>query len=96
MNATRASRTAILCTLTIGLAAESSPYDIVIGGGRIVDGSGNPWFAGDVAVRGGRIAAAGRVGDARGARLIDAAGSVVAPGFIDLHTHSDLSRSPRI
>jgi len=63
-------------------------YDLVIRGGRIVDGSGNPWFYGDVAVKGDRIAAIGRVaGDAR--RVIDVAGLVVAPGFIDIHSHSD-------
>jgi N-acyl-D-amino-acid deacylase len=91
MNFIRASITAVVCSLTIGLSAQSGSYDIVIRGGRIVDGSGNPWFAGDVAIRGGRVAAVGRVGDAPRARVIDAAGLVVAPGFIDLHTHSDLA-----
>jgi N-acyl-D-aspartate/D-glutamate deacylase len=90
MNATP-SIAAIVCSLPIGLSAQSAPYDIVIRGGRIVDGTGNPWFAGDVAIKGGRIAAVGRVGDARGARVIDASGLVVAPGFIDLHTHSDMT-----
>lgn len=63
-------------------------YDLVIRGGRIVDGTGNPWFNGDVAIRGDRIAAVGRVtGTAE--REIDATGLVVAPGFIDIHSHSD-------
>jgi N-acyl-D-aspartate/D-glutamate deacylase len=62
--------------------------DLVIRGGTVVDGSGDPRAAGDVAVSGGRIAAVGRVED-RGRREIDAAGLVVCPGFIDLHTHYD-------
>ena len=65
-------------------------YDLVIRGGRIVDGTGAPAYDGDVAITGGRIAAVGRVDDAGDAtRTIDAAGHVVAPGFIDAHTHYD-------
>ena len=63
-------------------------YDLVIRNGRVVDGTGNPWFAGDVAVRGNTIAAVGRV-TGTAARTIDAKGLVVAPGFIDIHSHSD-------
>ena len=63
----------------------------LIRGGHIVDGTGNPWFAGDVAIRGDRIAAVGHLEGARAAREIDARGLAVAPGFIDLHTHSDLT-----
>jgi N-acyl-D-amino-acid deacylase len=66
------------------------PWDVVIRGGRIVDGTGNPWFEGDVAIRGDRIAAIGRLGeDAPVRKVIDARGLVVAPGFIDIHSHSD-------
>jgi N-acyl-D-amino-acid deacylase len=70
-------------------ATAQEPYDLVIRGGRIVDGTGNPWLAGDVAIRGERIVAVGRIpaGDAR--RTIDAKGLIVAPGFIDMHSHSD-------
>jgi len=63
-------------------------YDVIIRNGKIVDGSGNPWFYGDVAIQGDRIAAIGQVAGA-GRRVIDAAGLVVAPGFIDMHSHSD-------
>ncbi len=65
-------------------------YDLVIRGGRIVDGTGDPWFYGDVAIRGDRIAVVGRVPAASPAlRTIDAHGLVVSPGFIDMHSHSD-------
>lgn len=64
------------------------PYDVLITGGLIVDGTGGKAFGGDVAIEGGRVVAVGEVaGDAR--RTIDADGQVVAPGFIDAHTHYD-------
>ena len=69
--------------------ADAGPYDILVAGGRIVDGTGNPWFQGDVGIRGDRIVAVGDLSGADADRLIDATGLVVAPGFIDLHTHSD-------
>jgi len=70
--------------------ATAPSYDLVIRGGRIVDGTGNPWFRGDVAVRGDRIVAIGKIPIGAGTADIDAAGLVVAPGFIDIHSHSDL------
>jgi len=84
---------AVCLSTVIGLHAQSSQstaYDLLIRGGRIVDGTGNPWFRGEVAIAAGRIAAVGRLAGARAARVIDVSGLVVALGFIDLHTHSDL------
>jgi N-acyl-D-amino-acid deacylase len=69
-------------------AVAAEPYDLVIAGGRIVDGTGAPWFTADLAVSGGKIAAIGKV-SAGAARRIDAAGLVVAPGFIDLLGQSE-------
>jgi N-acyl-D-amino-acid deacylase len=81
----------ILAFFAISNSARSDEpeYDLVIRHGRIVDGSGNPWFSGDVAVRGERIVAVGRVPAGAAKREIDAKGLVVAPGFIDMHSHSD-------
>lgn len=64
-------------------------YDLLIRGGRIVDGTGSPWFRGDVAVRGDRIAAVGLMPHAQARDTIDATGLVVAPGFIDMLGHSE-------
>ncbi|HEX8284723.1 MAG TPA: D-aminoacylase [Pyrinomonadaceae bacterium] len=68
-------------------SAAGPAYDLVIRDARVVDGSGNPWFRADVAVSGGRIARVGRVAASEGKRVIDARGQVLAPGFIDVHTH---------
>jgi len=79
-----------VCPLVFSSATASEPrYDVVIRHGRIVDGTGNPWFVGDVAVQKDRIVAVGRIPAGTAAREIDAAGLVIAPGFIDLHSHSD-------
>ena len=65
-------------------------FDLVIRGGRVLDGTGTPWRALDLGVRRGRIARVGRLGRARADRTIDASGKYVSPGFIDIHTHSDI------
>ncbi|MBI3679741.1 MAG: amidohydrolase family protein [Acidobacteria bacterium] len=69
------------------LAAQD--YDLLIRNGRILDGAGNPWFAADIGVKAGRIQAIGKLSAAGAARTIDATGKFIAPGFIDLHSHSD-------
>jgi N-acyl-D-aspartate/D-glutamate deacylase len=74
-----------------GSRAADPIYDVVIANGRIVDGSGNPWFYGNVAMANGRIARIGKFDPTLGKRMIDAKGMVVSPGFIDLHTHTDVS-----
>ena len=79
----------LLCALVLGADPTSEPIDLLIRNGRIVDGTGNPWFHGDVAVRGDRIVGVGRIPKAAAKREIDAKGLVVAPGFIDMHSHSD-------
>ena len=66
-------------------------FDILITGGKVVDGSGLPWFQADVGIRGDRIAAIGQLAHADTKLRIDAAGKVVAPGFIDAHVHGDLT-----
>jgi len=70
-------------------AAAPAAYDIVLAGGRIVDGTGAPWFRGDIGIRGDRIAAIGDLSSARAGRRIDAADLVVAPGFIDMLGQSE-------
>ncbi|MGH9930954.1 MAG: N-acyl-D-amino-acid deacylase family protein [Pyrinomonadaceae bacterium] len=70
-----------------GRALRAGAFDLVITNARIVDGSGNPWFRADVGIKDGRIAQVGRINPAAGAKTIDAQGQVLAPGFIDVHTH---------
>jgi len=68
-----------------------SEYEIVLKNGRILDGCGNPWFYGDLALQGGRIAAIAAPGSLNCRQTLDMGERYVAPGFIDIHTHSDLS-----
>src|SRR5689334_16666174 len=77
---------AVLCLAgpQAGPAFAAEDYDLLLKNGRIVDGAGTPWYIGDLAIRDGKIAAIGRLKDASARRTIDAAGLVVAPGFIDM------------
>ncbi len=70
------------------LLAQEPPFDFLIRNGHVLDGSGNPWYRADVAVRGGRIAALGDLSGAQAVRVVDATGLYVAPGFIDAHSHA--------
>ncbi len=69
-------------------AQSSAPsYDLLITNARVIDGSGNPWFRADVAIKDGRIARIGRIKPETAVRTVDARGQILAPGFIDVHTH---------
>src|SRR6266496_1351685 len=91
-NRRRRATRALALLLLLGTApvwAAEADFDLVIRDGRIVDGSGNPWFFGDVAIRADRIVRVGRVPPGSAKRELNARGLVVAPGFIDMHSHSD-------
>src|ERR1017187_7664923 len=71
--------------------AADSPFDLVITNGHIVDGTGSPWYSGDIGIRDGRIAAIGNLSAAARKRTVDAHGKIVAPGFIDMLGQSELT-----
>ena len=79
----------ILLTLSASVFAADRPFDLVIIKGHIVDGTGSPWYSGDVGIRDGRIAAIGNLSESGRKRTIDAGGKVVAPGFIDMLGQSE-------
>src|SRR5437763_2669018 len=96
----RASAATCLTVIALGVLTvrhmaqergEGGQYDLLIVHGHIIDGSGSPWFEGSVAVKDGKIADVGRLENATAKQVVDAAGLVVAPGFIDLHSHSDFA-----
>ena len=71
--------------------AAGADYDLIIRNGHVIDGTGSPWYAADVAVKEGRVAVIGRLDEASATRIIDAHGQVVAPGFIDMLGQSELT-----
>ncbi len=89
----RGLRVAATSLIVVATACDApapvADYDLVLAGGQVLDGTGAPAFVADVAVRGDRIAAVGEALDTAGARMIDARGLIVAPGFVDLHAHLD-------
>ena len=86
------ARAAGLLALAVPLCGVAgTDYDLIIRNGHVIDGSGSPWYAADVAIKGGRIAAIGHLERARAPRSIDARGRVVAPGFIDMLGQSELT-----
>ena len=78
----------ILLSASAGFAQQPA-FDVVITNGHIIDGTGSPWYSGDIGIRGGKIAAIGNLKDAPRAKTIDAGGKVVAPGFIDMLGQSE-------
>ena len=83
------SRTLFAILAALPLLAQD--YDVLIRNGRIADGTGNPSYIADLALSGNRVAAIGKLTGKTAKRTIDATGLVVAPGFIDIHNHSDYS-----
>jgi len=89
----RLTLASLLIVSTLGFAADRAaadpPFDLVITNGHIIDGTGSPWYSGDVGIRDGRIAAIGNLSDAARKRTVDAKGKVVAPGFVDMLGQSE-------
>jgi len=84
----------LLIVSTFAFAADQStdsPFDLVIANGHVIDGTGSPWYSGDIGIRDGRIAAIGNLSAAPRKRTVDAEGKVVAPGFIDMLGQSELT-----
>jgi len=86
----------LICLLFPLFSAAQNYADVLIRNGKIIDGTGNSWFYGDIAVKDGKILAIGKLTTWKAAKTIDATGLIVAPGFIDVHTHieDDEIRNP--
>ena len=87
----RALAVILLLAVTSWAASAQKPFDIIITHGHIIDGTGSPWYTGDIGIRDGRIAAIGSLTSAPRTRTIDAHGKIVAPGFIDMLGQSELT-----
>lgn len=81
----------LLAVSPLHAQSNAAPYDLIIRNGHIIDGTGSPWYSGDIGIRNGRIAAIGFLGPAAAKRTIDAHGMVVAPGFIDMLGQSEIT-----
>ena len=79
----------VLSFTTYSCQSTGQEYDLLIQNGHIYNGSGNPWFAADIAIKDGHIAAIGHFESRKARKTIDADGLAVCPGFIDVHTHTD-------
>jgi N-acyl-D-amino-acid deacylase len=90
-NLSAAAACLVLCLAVFRADAADGRYDLVITHGRIIDGTGSPWYSGDVGIRAGKIAAIGSLSRAARAQTLDAHGLVVTPGFIDMLGQSELS-----
>src|SRR5687768_9358995 len=80
-------RWACFLTSLLSINSFAQQYDLVFTGGKIIDGTGNGWFYGDVGVKGGKIVAIGKFAYGEADTVIDVSGLTLAPGFIDVHTH---------
>jgi dihydroorotase/N-acyl-D-amino-acid deacylase len=80
-------RALVLLLVASSLCAQTPRFDVLITGAKIIDGSGTPWFYGDIGIHGDTITAVGPLSNATAATRIDARGLVVAPGFVDIHSH---------
>ncbi|TAE89604.1 MAG: hypothetical protein EAZ80_14100, partial [Runella slithyformis] len=81
------AKISLLLIFWANLVFAQSPFDLLIRQGRIIDGSGNPWFVADIGITNGKIVAIGRLEGLSAARVIEAKGLAVSPGFIDVHAH---------
>jgi N-acyl-D-amino-acid deacylase len=86
----------VAAAVSAGFASAQSPpaFDLLIQGGRVLDGTGNPWFPADIGIRDGRIVAVGTLIGAKATRVVEATGKYVTPGFIDIHSHADDGSRP--
>jgi len=86
-----------LITFFYGFSIFPERYDLVIKNGKIIDGTGNPWFIADIGIKGKFIKKIGFIEDSKGKKVIDARGLVISPGFIDVHTHAEgIEKNPKI
>ena len=78
----------LISFLATSTSSAQQTFDVLVQGGRIIDGSGNPWYKADIGIRGERIVSIGDLSNSTASQMIDASGLVVSPGFIDPHTHA--------